>query len=64
MDAKELSPIEEELSSTVAKKAEATQETAKLEASALSEHGSFAVHFRTLCVRCFEALEQICAVGY
>jgi hypothetical protein len=35
-----------------------TGERARLEADALREHGSLAVHFRSLCARCQEAFER------
>ncbi|GGI33035.1 hypothetical protein [Bradyrhizobium guangdongense] len=38
-----------------------TGERAKLEASALKEHGSLAAHFRSLCARCEEAFERTIA---
>jgi hypothetical protein len=36
-----------------------TGERAKLEADALSEHGSLTAHFRSLCTRCQESFDQI-----
>jgi hypothetical protein len=38
-----------------------TGERAKLEASALREHGSLTAHFRALCTRCSEAFDIVVA---